>query len=132
MFDLAVTQSNPPPRPASDQLFGLTDAKRRLIRRWLFGSMALLMLAGVAVGFVPYYAVSREMQSFCSSLALGSPFANAQTQAAARGYDVVSSSAGRMLLKVPQLAQQIPSKRGCELRVGPSGLLVSAAYSDSL
>lgn len=94
--------------------------------------MALLMLAGVAVGFVPYYAVSREMQSFCGSLAVGSPLADAQTQAAARGYDVVPSGEGRVLLKVPQLAPQVPSKRGCELRVGPAGTLVSASYSDSL
>lgn len=94
--------------------------------------MAVLMLAGVAIGFVPYYNVSREMQSFCASLAVGSPLAGAQTQAAARGYDVVAGGDGRVLLKVPQLAPQVPSKRGCELRVGPAGTVVSAAYSDSL
>ena len=94
--------------------------------------MALLMLGGVAVGFVPFYAVSREMQSFCASLAVGSPLADAQTQAAARGYDVVQGTDGRVLLKVPPLAPQVPSKRGCDLRVGPTGVLVSAAYSDSL
>ncbi len=122
---------DPTPRPASPQLFGLTDAKRRSIRRWVFGSMALLMLGGVAIGFVPYYAASREMQSFCTSLAVGSSEADAQTQATARGYDVVASGKGRVLLKVPQLAPQVPSKRGCELRVGPTGMVVSAAYSDS-
>lgn len=90
------------------------------------------MVAGVAVGFVPYYAASREMQRFCSALAVGTPLADAQIQATARGYDVASGHDGRVLLKVPQLAPQVPSKRGCELRVGASGLLISAAYSDSL
>lgn len=119
-------------QPASPQLFGLTEAKRRSIRRWLFGGMALLMLGGVAVGFMPYYAVSREMQSFCASLSVGSPAAQAQTQASERGYEVVTGGDGRVLLKVPQLAPQVPSKRSCELRVGPTGALVSAKYSDSL
>jgi hypothetical protein len=120
------------PKPASPQLFGLTDARRRSIRRWLFGGMALLMLGGVAVGFLPYYAVSREMQSFCASLVVGSPVADAQTQATARNYEVVIAGDGRVLLKVPQLAPQVRSKRGCELRFGPTGTLVSAKYSDSL
>ena len=120
------------PKPASPQLFGLTDAQRRSIRRLLFGGMALLMLGGVAVGFIPYYAVSREMQSFCASLPIGSALAQAQGQASARGYEVVPVDDGRVLLKVPQLAPQVPSKRGCDLRVGPTGALVSANYSDSL
>ena len=92
----------------------------------------MLMLGGVAVGFLPYYAVSREMQSFCASLAVGSPVADAQTQAIARGYEAVTGGDGRMLLKVPQLTPQVPSKRGCELRFGPTGTLVSAKYNDSL
>ena len=129
---MKTTAMDPTSRPASPQLFGLTDAKRRSIRRWVFGSMALLMLGGVAVGFVPYYAASREIQSFCTSLAVGSPVADAQTEAAARGYDVVPGGVGRVLLKVPQLAPQVPSKRGCDLRVGSTGMLVSAAYSNSL
>ncbi len=123
---------DPTPRPTSPQLFGLTDAQRRSIRLWVFGGMALLMLGGVAMGFLPYYAVSRDMQSFCGSLAVGSTVTEAQTQATARGYDVVPAGDGRVLLKVPQLAPQVPSKRGCDLRVGPTGMLVSAAYSDSL
>lgn len=94
--------------------------------------MALLMLGGVAVGFLPYYAVSREIQSFCASLSVGSPVAQAQTQASARGYEVVTGGDGRVLLKAPQLAPQVPSKRGCELRVGPAGSLISVSYSDSL
>jgi hypothetical protein len=94
--------------------------------------MTLLMLAGVAIGFVPYYSASREMQRFCASLAVDMPAADVQSQAAARGYDVVSAGPGRVLLKVPPLAPQVPSKRGCELRVGPTGTLVSAAYSDTL
>ncbi len=122
----------PSPSSATPQLFGLTDAKRRSIRRWLFGGMVLLMLGGVAVGFVPYYAVSREMQSFCAALAVGSPLAQAQAEATARGYDVVVGADDRVLLKIPQLAPQVPSKRGCELRVGAGGALVSAVYSDSL
>lgn len=129
---MKVDPMAPTSRPASTQLFGLTDAKRRSIRRWVFGGMALLMLGGVAIGFVPYYAVSREMQSFCASLAVGSPAADAQTQATARGYDVVPGGEGRVLFKVPQLAPQVPSKRGCDLRAGPTGMVVSAAYSDSL
>lgn len=120
------------PTPASPKLFGLTDAQRRSIRRWLFGGMTLLMLGGVAVGFIPYYTVSREMQSFCASLAVGSPVTQAQTQASARGYEVVTGGDGRVLLKAPQLAPQVASKRGCELRIGPTGALISAKYSDSL
>lgn len=114
------------------QLFGLTAAQRRSIRLWVFGGMALLMLAGVAIGFVPYYAASRDMQHFCAELIVDTPVAQAQSQAAARGYDVFSADAGHVLLKVPPLAPQVPSKRGCDLRVGPTGKLVSATYSDSL
>ena len=120
------------PHLESPQLFGLTEARRKSIRRWVFGSMALLMLAGVAVGFLPYYAVSREMRSFCGSLAVGSPLADVQSLATTRGYAVVPGGDGRVLLKVPQLAPQVPSSRGCDLRVGPAGGLVSATYSDSL
>ena len=94
--------------------------------------MVLVMLGGVAVGFVPYYAVAREMQSFCASLAVGTPLAQAQAEATARGYDVVAGGDGRVLLKTPPLAPQVPSKRGCALRVGAGGALVSAVYSDSL
>ncbi len=122
----------PRPSGAAPQLFGLTDAKRRSIRRWVFGGMVLLMLGGVAVGFLPYYAVSREMQSFCASLAVGTSVAQAQAEATARGYDVMVGSDGRVLLKVPQLAPQVPSKRGCEVRAGAGGAVLSAVYSDSL
>lgn len=122
-----------PTRPASSPpLFGLSDAKRRSIRRWMFGGMVLLMLGGVAVGFLPYYAVSREMQGFCASLVVGSPVALAQAEATARGYDVVAGNDGRVLLKIPQLAPQVPSQRGCALQLGLGGVLVSAVYSDSL
>lgn len=119
--------STPPRQP-----FGLTAAQRRSIRLWVFGGMALLMLAGVAIGFVPYYAASRDMQHFCAELVVDTPVAQAQSQAAARGYDVFSAGEGHVLLKVPSLAPQVPSKRGCDLRVRPSGKLVSATYSDSL
>ena len=122
----------PRPSGATPQLFGLTDAKRRSIRRWVFGGMVLLMLGGVAVGFLPYYAVSREMQGFCASLAVGSPLAHAQAEATARGYDVVTGGDGRVLLKIPQLAPQVPSKRGCEVRAGADGTVLSAVYSDAL
>lgn len=132
MRTLKISGMDSTPNSSSAQLFGLTDAKRRSIRRWVFGGMTLLMLVGVGIGFVPYYAASREMQRFCASLVTGSPLADAQAQAAARGYDVVPDGEGRMLLKLPQLAPQVPSKRGCELRVGPTGMVVSSAYSDSL
>ena len=94
--------------------------------------MGLLMLGGIAIGFIPYYAVSREMQSFCASLAVGSPLATAQSEAMARGYEVSTTTGGHVLLKIPRLAPQLPSKRGCELRVAPTGVLVSVTYSDSL
>lgn len=94
--------------------------------------MALLMLAGVAIGFVPYYAASRDMQHFCATLVVDTPVAQIRSQAAARGYDVIPVDAAHVLMKVPPLAPQVPSKRGCELRVGPTGQLVSATYSESL
>ncbi|MBY0467508.1 MAG: hypothetical protein K2Q07_00870 [Burkholderiaceae bacterium] len=94
--------------------------------------MALLMLAGVAIGFVPYYSASRDMQRFCASLSIGMPAADIQSRAAARGYDVVSVGEGHVLLKVPPLAPQVPSKRGCDLRVDPTGRVLSATYSDAL
>ena len=94
--------------------------------------MALLMLAGVAIGFVPYYIASREMQHFCAVLVVDTPAAEAQSRAAAQGYDVIPVDAGRVLLKVSPLAPQVPSKRGCDLRVGPAGKLISATYSNSL
>lgn len=119
--------STPPRQP-----FGLTAAQRRSIRLWVFGGMALLMLAGVAIGFVPYYAASRDMKHFCTELVVDTPVAQAQSQAAARGYDMFPAGEGRLLMKVPPLAPQVPSKRGCDLRVGPTGRLVSATYSDSL
>lgn len=120
------------PTSASPQLFGLTSAQRRLIRIGVFGGMGLLMLAGVGIGFVPYYTASRDMQRFCAALAVDTPAAEAQARAALQGYDVVSAGEGRVLLMVPSLAPQVPSKRGCDLRVGPAGLLVSATYRDSL
>ena len=120
------------PKTSSAQLFGLNNARRRSIRRWMFGGMALLMLIGVVIGFLPYFTASREIQSFCASLAAGSPLADAQAQATARGYDVVPGGERRVLLKLPQLAPQVPSKRGCDLHVGPTGKVVTATYSDSL
>lgn len=94
--------------------------------------MALLMLAGVAIGFIPYYLASRDMQQFCAALAVDTPAAEVQSQATARGYSVVTAGEGRVLMMLPRLASPLPSKRGCDLRVGPTGRVVSAAYSDSL
>ena len=44
------------PRPL---LFGLPDAKRRLIGRLLLGGMVLLMAGGIAVGFGPFFFAAR-------------------------------------------------------------------------
>ena len=115
------------PRPL---LFGLPDAKRRLIGRLLLGGMVLLMAGGIAVGFGPFFLAARHLPVFCASLEPGASHGDVKTQAEARGYEVETAYDGRVLIEAPPMATPQGSPSVCELRFGPNGLL-SAKYIES-
>ncbi len=112
------------PRPL---LFGLPDAKRRLIGRLLMGGMVLLMAGGIAVGFGPFFFAARHLPAFCESLAPGSSTGDVQSQAEEHGYEVEAADDGRMLIEAPRMAGPQDSPSACEVRFGPHGL-ESAKY----
>lgn len=112
-------------------LFGLPDAQRKSIGRWLMVGMVALMALGIGLGFWPLYAASQRLPGFCASLVVGMPANEVQEQAEKGGYEVEAAEAGRMLIKAPRMAAQVDSGRGCELRFGAKGL-ESAAYRSSL
>lgn len=64
----------------------------------IFGSTAVMMLAGVLYGFWPLIDANREMRRFCASLAAGQPAAAAQARAEGLGYEVDKSVPGRVRL----------------------------------
>jgi len=64
----------------------------------IFGSTAVMMLAGVLYGFWPMIDAHREMRKFCASLAVGQPVAAAQARAEGLGYEVDRSVPGRVRL----------------------------------
>jgi hypothetical protein len=115
------------PRPL---LFGLPDARRRLIGRLLMGGMVLLMAGGIAVGFGPFFWASRQLPGYCASLASTTSLGDAQSQAEARGYEVEVLDDGRVLIEAPRMAAPQSNPSACELRFGPNGLL-SAKYIES-
>ena len=106
----------------SREPFGLTDAKRRAIRRWMFGGMGALMVGGIAVGFVPFFLASYQLSRFCESLPIGSPTADAQGLALARGYELSIQPDGEVRITVPRMTSQFVAQRGCMLRPGERGL----------
>ena len=110
------------PRPL---LFGLPDAKRRLIGRLLMGGMVLLMAGGIAVGFGPFFFAARYLPTFCESLASGTSRGDVQSQAEEHGYEVEAADGGRVLIEAPRMACPQDSPSACEVRFGPSGLLSS-------
>ena len=115
------------PRPL---LFGLPDAKRRLIGRLLMGGMVLLMAGGIAVGFGPFFWASRQLPGYCASLAAGTSPADVQSQAEERRYEIETTDDGRVLIEAPRMAAPQGNPSACELRFGPNGLL-SARYVES-
>ena len=64
----------------------------------IFGSTAVMMLAGVLYGFWPMIDAHREMRKFCASLAVGQPAAAAQARAEGLGYEIDKSAPGRVRL----------------------------------
>ena len=115
------------PRPL---LFGLPDAKRRLIGRLLLGGMVLLMGGGIAAGFVPFFWAARHLPAFCASMETGASPGDVKTQAEARGYEVENAADGRVLIEAPPMAAPQGSPSVCEVRFGPNGLL-SSKYVES-
>jgi hypothetical protein len=112
-------------------LFGLPDARRKSIGRWLMVGMVVLMALGIGLGFWPLYAASQRLPGFCTSLAVGTPVSEVQELAEKVGYEVEAAGAGRVLIKAPRMAAQVDSGRGCELRFGAQGL-ESSAYRSAL
>ncbi len=113
------------------ELFGLSDAKRKSIRRWVFLGMAGLMLGGIALGFVPFFVGSYRLQGVCESLTVGTTPNEARSRLEARGYEVVIVPDGRWLIEAPRLVSGVASPRGCELHFGPQGL-TSARFGPSM
>lgn len=99
-------------------LFALPEESRTSMRRWMFVGMAVLMLGGIAFGFGPFVLAGQRMSGFCESLAAGTPVADLQTQAAARGYLVSMQAEGRVLVQDPRLS----GRRTCDVRFGAQGL----------
>jgi hypothetical protein len=64
----------------------------------IFGSTAVMMLAGVLYGFWPLIDAHRDMRKFCTSLAVGQPVAAAQSRAEGLGYEVDKSVPGAVRL----------------------------------
>lgn len=125
------------PRP---ELFGLSDAKRKTIGRWLFGGMVAMFLVGIGLGFGPLFLAVRQLPAFCTSVPVGTSIADAKSLALARGYEVEAGAAaspgaagaeGRLRVRAPRMAAQVDNPRGCEWSFGPQGL-ASARYADSL
>lgn len=86
--------------------------------------IGVLLLAGLGWFLWPFIAGPRQMQSFCSSLAVGSSAAQVQAQAAQQGYRVSSLIEGRAFVHDPRSFGRFT----CDLRFGPDGL-VSSVYS---
>ncbi|MCR4299390.1 MAG: hypothetical protein NUV75_11705 [Gallionella sp.] len=86
--------------------------------------LGLLLLAGMGWLFWPFIAGPGQMQSFCSSLAVGTSAAQVQAQAAQHGYRVSSPIEGRAFVHDPGSFGRFT----CNVQFGPSGL-VSSAYS---
>jgi hypothetical protein len=64
----------------------------------IFGSTAVMMLAGVLYGFWPLIDAHRDMRKFCTSLAPGQPINAVQARAEGLGYEVDKSVPGSVRL----------------------------------
>lgn len=73
----------------------------RRLRTTVYAGMAVLLLGGVAVGFWPFVAASRQLQAFCDAQAAGTPLAQVQAEAAARGYVLAPAASGTVVVDDP-------------------------------
>lgn len=92
-------------------------------RKRIFLAVGLLLLAGLGWIVWPFMAGPGQMQSFCSSLAVGTSVAQVQTQAGQHGYRVSSLIEGRAFVYEPRSFGRFT----CDLQFGPDGL-VSSVY----
>lgn len=86
--------------------------------------LGLLLLAGLGWVVWPFMAGPGQMQSFCSSLAVGTSVAQVQAQAAQHGYRVSSLIEGRAFVHEPRSFGRFT----CDVQFGSNGL-VSSVYS---
>jgi len=86
--------------------------------------LGVLLLAGIGWIVWPFIVGPGQMQDFCSSLAVGTPVAQVQAQAAQHGYRVSSPVEGRAFVHESRSFGRFT----CDLQFGPDGL-VSSAYS---
>jgi hypothetical protein len=86
--------------------------------------LGLLLLAGLGWVVWPFMAGPGQMQSFCSSLVVGTSVAQVQAQAGQHGYRVSSLIEGRAFVHEPRSFGRFT----CDLQFGPDGL-VSSVYS---
>ncbi len=95
----------------------MARASNRTFRITVFGGMAVLMLAGVLLSFWPFIAASRQLQAFCSAQLAGTPKAQVQTQAQARGYVAADTAPGLLLVDDPRGF----GRRQCRLALDAQG-----------
>lgn len=79
----------------------------------------LLLLAGLGWVVWPFIAGTGQMQSFCSSLAVGTSVEQVQAQAAEHGYRVSSLIEGRAFVHEPRSFGRFT----CDLRFESDGLV---------
>lgn len=93
-------------------------------RKRISAVLGLLLLAGLGWVVWPFIASPSQMESFCSSLAAGTSFAQVQAQAAQQGYRVSSLVEGRAFVHESRSFGRFT----CNLQFGSDGL-VSSVYS---
>jgi hypothetical protein len=86
--------------------------------------LGVLLLVGLGWFVWPFIVGPRQMQSFCSSLAVGSSVAQVRAQAAQHGYRVSSLIEGRAFVHDPRSFGRFT----CDVQFGSNGL-VSSVYS---
>jgi hypothetical protein len=80
----------------------MAQASTRALRITVFGGMAVFMLGGVLLSFWPFFAATRQLQAFCSAQVAGTPKAQVQALAAARGYVAADAAPGALLVDDPR------------------------------
>jgi hypothetical protein len=95
-----------------------------LRRKRIVVVFGVTLIAGLVWLFWPFVAGPGKMESFCSSLAVGTSLAQVQTQAAQHGYRVTSLIDGRAFVHDSASFGRFT----CKLDFGSDGL-VSSVYS---
>ncbi|GEM_PF-6618585 len=85
------------------------------------GSLFVLLLIGTLVAFGPVILSSRKVRRFCDRLPAGTPAAEVQTQAAARGYTVTKLVDGSLTVESSITLGRVE----CQLEFDPSDHLIS-------